>query len=84
MSPATGQLKPEIATAWKTPDGKGKTWVFTIRQGVKFHDGSPLTADDVVATFKRLSDPANQVGGALGAQGPADTGRRSRRPARSR
>ena len=60
VSPATGQLKPEIATAWKTPDGKGKTWVFTIRQGVKFHDGTPLTADDVVATFKRLSDPANK------------------------
>jgi peptide/nickel transport system substrate-binding protein len=58
VSPATGQLKPEIATAWKTPDGKGATWIFTIRQGVKFHDGSPLTADDVVATFQRLSDPA--------------------------
>jgi peptide/nickel transport system substrate-binding protein len=57
VSPATGQLKPEIATAWKTPDGKGATWVFTIRQGVKFHDGTPLTADDVVATFQRLSDP---------------------------
>jgi peptide/nickel transport system substrate-binding protein len=57
VSPETGQLKPEIATAWKTPDGKGATWVFTIRQGVKFHDGSPLTADDVVATFQRLCDP---------------------------
>ena len=58
VDPGTGTLKPEIATAWKTPDGKGKSWVFTIRQGVKFHDGTPLTADDVVATFKRLSDPA--------------------------
>jgi peptide/nickel transport system substrate-binding protein len=57
VDPATGTLKPEIATAWKTPDGKGKSWVFTIRQGVKFNDGTPLTADDVVATFKRLSDP---------------------------
>jgi peptide/nickel transport system substrate-binding protein len=56
VSPETGQLKPEIATAWKTPDN-GKTWVFTIRQGVKFHDGTPLTADDVVATFQRLCDP---------------------------
>jgi peptide/nickel transport system substrate-binding protein len=59
VSPATGQLKPEIATAWKTPDGKGATWVFTLRPGVKFHDGTPLTADDVVATFQRLSDPKN-------------------------
>ena len=59
VSPETGQLKPEIATAWKTPDGKGATWVFTLRPGVKFHDGTPLTADDVVATFQRLSDPKN-------------------------
>jgi peptide/nickel transport system substrate-binding protein len=58
VSPVDGTLKPEIATAWKTPDGKGASWVFTIRQGVKFHDGSDLTADDVVATFKRLCDPA--------------------------
>jgi peptide/nickel transport system substrate-binding protein len=58
VDPGTGTLKPEIATAWKTPDGKGKSWVFTIRQNVKFNDGTPLTADDVVATFKRLSDPA--------------------------
>ena len=41
VSPATGQLKPEIATAWKTPDGKGKSSVFTIRQGVKFQDERP-------------------------------------------
>jgi peptide/nickel transport system substrate-binding protein len=63
VSPATGQLKPEIATAWKTPDGKGKSWVFTIRQGVKFNDGTPLTADDVVSTFTRLADPANASSG---------------------
>jgi len=34
-------------------------WTFNIRQGVKFHDGSPLTADDVVYTFQQLSDPKN-------------------------
>ena len=72
VSPATGQLKPEIATAWKTPDGKGKTWVFTIRQGVKFHDGTPLTADDVVATFQRLADPANNSSALSVLKGLAD------------
>ena len=32
-------------------------WTFHVRQGVTFHDGSPLTADDVVYTFRRLLDP---------------------------
>jgi peptide/nickel transport system substrate-binding protein len=49
-------LRPVLATSWSTPDG-GKTWVFDIRQGVKFHDGRDLTADDVVASFQRMVDP---------------------------
>ena len=49
-------VSPGLATKWenKTPT----TWVFTIREGVKFHDGSALTADDVVASMKRHIDPA--------------------------
>ncbi|HEY2595818.1 MAG TPA: ABC transporter substrate-binding protein, partial [Chloroflexota bacterium] len=46
---------PELATSW-TPSDDIKTWTFTLRQGVKFHDGSPFGADDVVATYKRLTD----------------------------
>src|SRR5262249_16778256 len=39
-------LKPALATKWeRTPKGDG--WRFTIRQGVKFASGNPLTADDV-------------------------------------
>ncbi|HZT19885.1 MAG TPA: ABC transporter substrate-binding protein [Dongiaceae bacterium] len=56
-------LDPRLATSWKA-DPDPKTWTFAIRQGVKWHDGSPLTADDVVATFQRLLDP--KVGSSAG------------------
>lgn len=52
-----GQLVPSLATAWK-PNQKGDIWTFTLRDGVKFHDGQILSAKDVVATFDRLTDPA--------------------------
>jgi peptide/nickel transport system substrate-binding protein len=51
-------LQPMLATKW-TPSKNGAVWTFNIRQGVKFHNGSPLTADDVVYTFQQLSDPKN-------------------------
>ena len=53
---ADTSLQPRLATAWKQA-GSAKEWEFTIRQGVKWHDGKPLTVDDVVATMKMLSDP---------------------------
>ena len=56
-------LDPRLATSWKA-DPDPKTWTFTIRQGVKWHDGSPLTVDVVVATFQRLVDP--KVGSSAG------------------
>jgi peptide/nickel transport system substrate-binding protein len=49
------KIVPALAT-WKTPDSK--TWTFTLKNGVKFHNGDPLTADDVVYTFKKVLDPA--------------------------
>ena len=51
-------LKPMLATSW-TPKKNGTIWTFKLRSGVKFHDGSPLTADDVVYTIQQLADPKN-------------------------
>ncbi|MER5318393.1 ABC transporter substrate-binding protein [Streptosporangium roseum] len=49
------QLEPGLASAVASPDPK--RWVYTIRSGVRFHDGSTLTADDVVASLRRHLDP---------------------------
>lgn len=48
---------PALADTW-TISRDGRTYVFHLRDGVRFHDGSPLTADDVVFSIKRLLDPA--------------------------
>ncbi|OLC55947.1 MAG: hypothetical protein AUH92_01105, partial [Acidobacteria bacterium 13_1_40CM_4_69_4] len=50
------RLRPVLATRWE-PDAQARTWTFTLREGVRFSTGQPLTADDVVATFDRLTDP---------------------------
>ncbi len=49
-------LHPVLAESWSA-NKAGDVWSFRLRRGVKFHNGRPLTADDVVATFDRLSDP---------------------------
>lgn len=54
---------PELAKSWSVSED-GKTWTFVLEQGVSFHDGKPLTAADVVYTFKRLIDPATGSPGA--------------------
>ncbi len=51
-------LRPMLATEWSANDD-GTVWTFKLREGVKFHDGTTMTADDVVASIKRLADPAN-------------------------
>jgi peptide/nickel transport system substrate-binding protein len=53
-------LRPRLATSWKPSKG-AKSWTFNIRQGVKFHDGTPMTVDDVVATFNRLLTKDSQA-----------------------
>ena len=57
------EIVPRVAESWKASAG-GKIWTFKIRQGITFHDGSALTADDVVWTFKSHLDPANKSNGA--------------------
>jgi peptide/nickel transport system substrate-binding protein len=50
-----GNLTPDLATKWQT-SSDGKTVTFTLRKGVTWHDGDPFTADDVVASLKRILD----------------------------
>jgi peptide/nickel transport system substrate-binding protein len=50
--------RPLLAESW-APNKDGSVWTFKIRQGVKFHDGRPMTAKDVVASIERIADPAN-------------------------
>ncbi|MBD1553184.1 ABC transporter substrate-binding protein [Pseudomonas typographi] len=57
--PDTGEYKPMLATAWKQVDDS--TLDFDIRQGVKFQDGTPLTADDVVFTLNYVVAPDSKV-----------------------
>lgn len=51
---------PDLAASWETSDD-GLTYTFTLREGVKFHDGTPFSADDVVATFSRILNPPEGV-----------------------
>ena len=61
-----GIYSPALASSWAVgPDGL--TWGFKLRESVRFHNGEKLTGHDVVATLKRVVDPA--IGGAFGTQG---------------
>jgi peptide/nickel transport system substrate-binding protein len=54
---ANMRLVPALATSWKALDDL--TWEVKLRRNVKFHDGSPFTAEDVIATFKRVPNVPN-------------------------
>jgi peptide/nickel transport system substrate-binding protein len=55
----TGQLEPQLATSW-TPSADKLSWTVTLRPGLKFDNGQPLTAADVVATFDSILSPTSQ------------------------
>jgi peptide/nickel transport system substrate-binding protein len=61
------KIAGDVAESWRaSPDGT--VWTFTLREGVRFHDGSALTSSDVKATFDRLRDPPQGVASVRRAQ----------------
>jgi peptide/nickel transport system substrate-binding protein len=59
-----GKIKPQMVEKWTTSADK-KTWTFTLRDGQEFHDGKPVTGEDVVASLKRWAS-RDTLGGNLG------------------
>jgi peptide/nickel transport system substrate-binding protein len=53
-------IQPRLATSWERSED-GLTFTFTLSPDATFHDGSPVTAADVVWTFDRLRDPASEL-----------------------
>jgi peptide/nickel transport system substrate-binding protein len=58
-----GKVQPQMVGSWKTSDD-GLVWDFTLRPDLKFHDGSPVTANDVIASIKRWA-PRSASGRAM-------------------
>ena len=58
LNTAGSDIAPGLAEKW-TPNGDGTVWIFNLRQGVTWHDGSPFTSADVVATMERLVAAGN-------------------------
>jgi peptide/nickel transport system substrate-binding protein len=54
---AMDNIRPELATSWAWSDDKTRL-TFKLREGVKWHDGKPFTAKDVVCTMEKLQDKA--------------------------
>ena len=68
---ADGKFYPGLAESWDTtPDGK--TYTFKLRQGVKFHDGTPFDAASVVFSFNRIMAPETKSQLAASLLGPFD------------
>ena len=54
------RILPDLAKSWQVSQD-GLTYIFLLREGVQFHDGAPLTADDVVASFNHIIFPPSGV-----------------------
>src|ERR1700674_5255812 len=61
---STTDFTCDLCTAMPQPTDNGLTYTFKIRKGVKFHDGSPLTAQDVAASWNKIVHPKPGVGSA--------------------
>jgi peptide/nickel transport system substrate-binding protein len=57
VSDRPGKLKPGLATSWETDPADKTRWIFKLREGVKFHDGSALDADAVIWNFEKVLNP---------------------------
>src|SRR6185369_11885322 len=58
---STTEFVCDLCTEMPKPADGGKTFTFKIRQGVKFHDGSPLTAQDVATSWQYIVNPPKGV-----------------------
>jgi peptide/nickel transport system substrate-binding protein len=56
-------IQCDACSSFETSDD-GKTWTFHIRDDIKFHDGTPLTAQDVLATFEKIINPPEGIASA--------------------
>jgi peptide/nickel transport system substrate-binding protein len=56
----TFQLEPSLASSWKA-DPDHRSYTIHLRRGVRFSDGAPFTADDVLFTFQVLKDPRSEA-----------------------
>ncbi|MCC6311719.1 MAG: ABC transporter substrate-binding protein [Trueperaceae bacterium] len=66
-----GNYIPGLATSW-APSADDTVWTFTLREGVTFHNGRPVNAEAVRASFLRAKDPATQSAVAAGLLAPVD------------
>lgn len=57
----TGAFEPALATDWAPSADDPNVWVFNLRQGVKYHDGADMTAEDVVFSFERAKQPTSDM-----------------------
>ncbi len=60
---ANGAVKPQMVERWNVSDDK-RLWTFTLRKGLAFHDGAPVTGEDVIASLQRWSQ-RDAMGAAL-------------------
>jgi peptide/nickel transport system substrate-binding protein len=67
-------LRPSLAESWTQVNPT--TWRFKLRSGVKFHDGTPFTADDVVFSYERAKADTSQLRAYANAAGHSQEDRR--------